>query len=128
MPVDPFLYFLGIVLALVDGFLNNIGILFQKLAINRLPEGKKVTKGLVKNKVWLFGFIVNGYLPLIFSIPAVLLIGPALLPGFEATGLIWLALASVKYLKERLSFGGSWDFPHGCLNLRSCIQRIRDRH
>jgi hypothetical protein len=102
MPVDPFLYFLGILLALIDGFLNNIGILFQKLAINRLPEGKKVTKGLVKNKVWLFGFIVNGYLPLIFSIPAVLLIGPALLPGLEATGLIWLALASVKYLKERL--------------------------
>jgi hypothetical protein len=102
MPIDPSWYLLGIVLALIDGFLNNIGILFQKMAINRLPEGKKVTRGLVKNKLWLFGFIVNGYLPMIFSIPAVLLIGPALLPGLEATGLIWLALASIRYLKERL--------------------------
>jgi uncharacterized membrane protein len=102
MPIDPFVYFVGIVLALADGFLNNIGILFQKMAINKLPEGKKVTKGLVKNKTWLFGFIVNGYAPMIFSIPAGLLIGQALLPGLEATGLIWLALASVRFLKERL--------------------------
>ncbi|WXG47211.1 MAG: hypothetical protein WED05_11225 [Candidatus Atabeyarchaeum deiterrae] len=102
MPIDPFWYSVGIVLALLDGFLNNIGILFQKMAINKLPEGKKVTKGLVKNKTWLFGFFVNGYAPMIFSIPAGLLIGQALLPGLEATGLIWLALASVRFLKERL--------------------------
>jgi hypothetical protein len=102
MSIDPFFYFVGVVLALFDGFLNNIGILFQKMAINRLPEGKKVTRGLVKNRLWLFGFIINGYAPLIFSIPAGLLIGQALLPGLEATGLIWLALASVRYLKERL--------------------------
>ncbi len=102
MSIDPFWYIVGIVLALGDGFLNNIGILFQKMAINKLPEGKKVTKGLLKNKLWLFGFIVNGYLPMIFSIPAGLLIGQALLPGLEATGLIWLALASVRFLRERL--------------------------
>jgi len=95
-------FFLGVVLGLSEGIVNNMGLVFQKLAINRLPEGKKVTRGLLKNKMWLFGFIMNGYLSMPFAILALALIGPALLPGLDAFGLIFLAIGSLKILKESL--------------------------
>jgi hypothetical protein len=79
-----------------------MGIVFQKMAINRLPEGQKVNRRLLKNKLWLFGFIMNGYMPLPFSMVALLLIGPTLVPGLEGSGMIFLALGSLKVLKERL--------------------------
>nr|MDO8099136.1 DMT family transporter [Candidatus Njordarchaeota archaeon] len=96
------IFLLGVALGLSEGIVNNMGIVFQKLAINRLPEGKKVTRGLLKNKMWLFGFIMNGYLSMPFAVAALALIGPALLPGLDAFGLIFLAIGSLKILKEHL--------------------------
>lgn len=95
-------YLLGILLGLASGFVNNMGLVFQKMAINKLPEGQKVTRRLLKNKLWLLGYIINGYLPMPFSIFALYYIGPALLPGLEGSGMIFLTIGSLKILKEDL--------------------------
>nr|MDO8099110.1 hypothetical protein [Candidatus Njordarchaeota archaeon] len=92
----------GILLGLASGFVNNMGLVFQKMAINKLPEGQKVTRRLLKNKLWLLGYIINGYLPLPFSVFALYFIGPALLPGLEGSGMIFLTMGSLKILRENL--------------------------
>jgi len=95
-------YSIGILLGLTSGFVNNMGLVFQKMAINKLPEGQKVTRRLLKNKLWLLGYTVNGYLPLPFSVFALYFIGPALLPGLEGSGMIFLTIGSLKILRENL--------------------------
>jgi hypothetical protein len=100
--ISPPVYALGIVLAIVGAAVNNLGVVFQKKAINALPVGKKVTRHLLKNRLWFSGFIMNNYLPMAFSFPALWFIGSTLEVGLEASGLIILALGSIRILKEKI--------------------------
>jgi len=95
-------YLIGISIALLSGFFNNLGIVFEKKALNKLPEGEKVGRHLLKNPLWLLGFIFNMILASILSIVAQFYIGPTLIPGLMASGLIVLALGSLKILNEDL--------------------------
>ncbi|NVM53444.1 MAG: hypothetical protein HWN66_07035 [Candidatus Helarchaeota archaeon] len=96
------LYWLGIAVALLAGASNNFGIVVEKKALNRLPEGQKVGRHLLKNRLWLLGFILNIVITSILVFYAEYLIGPTLVPGLEATGMIILAIGSLRLLKETI--------------------------
>jgi multidrug transporter EmrE-like cation transporter len=96
------IYWLGVLFGLLTGTFDNLGAVFQKKAINALPEGKKVTRGLLKNRLWLFGFFQTQVLTTIFFFVAQLMIGPTLTPALSGAGLIILAVGSLRILKERI--------------------------
>ena len=91
-------YIIGVVLAILSGVLNQSGQLLQKKAVNNLPEAVRQTKfmrTLLKNPLWIAGFILSiGCGTACFMI-AQDYIGPALVPGLMASGLIVLAIGSV---------------------------------
>jgi drug/metabolite transporter (DMT)-like permease len=96
-------YFLGILFALLAGIVVQIGVLIQKYVINKHSNDDKFFKSLAKSPLWILGLllqiVVGG---LVFYFIAIIYIGPALVPGLMAAGLIVLALGSVKILKEKL--------------------------
>ncbi|MHA1147307.1 MAG: hypothetical protein ACTSR8_03590 [Promethearchaeota archaeon] len=100
--MDAFTYLLGILFGLLAGVIFGTGTIMQKLAINRLPKDSELMRSLTKNKLWLTGFLFQFILGSIFMIFAQLIIGPALVPGLTATGLIVLAIGSIKIIGEDL--------------------------
>jgi hypothetical protein len=91
-------YIIGVVLAILSGVLNQTGQLMQKKAVNNLPEEirkSKFMRTLLKNPLWITGLVMSiGAGSACFMI-AQNYIGPALVPGLMASGLIVLALGSV---------------------------------
>jgi hypothetical protein len=96
------IYWLGIITGLLTGLFDNLGAVFQKKAINALPEGRKVGKHLLRNRTWLFGFFQTQVLTTIFFFVTVALIGPTLEPGLSGAGLVFLAVGSLRILRERI--------------------------
>jgi len=96
------LYWLGIAIGLLSGVSNNFGIVLEKKALNKLPDGKKVGRHLLKNPLWLMGFICNIIITTLLSFAAQFYIGPTLVPGLEATGMIILIVGSLRLLKESI--------------------------
>ena len=96
-------YLLGVILTILAGVVNNVAVVMQKYVINNLPKGeKKLMKTLIKKPMWFIGLIMQLAISGVLTIIAQLLIGPALVPGLMAAGLIILALGSVKILNESL--------------------------
>ena len=96
-------YFIGIVLALIAGTIVQIGALLQKFIVNKHSDDPKFFKSLVKSPVWILGLLMQVIIGgLGFYFIAIILIGPALVPGLMAIGLIVLAVGSIKILNEKL--------------------------
>ncbi|MFX1260013.1 MAG: hypothetical protein ACFFAN_19360 [Promethearchaeota archaeon] len=96
-------YFLGVLFAIFAGFIINIGVLLQKKIINKNKNELKFMVSLVKNPLWIFGILLQIVIGgLIFYLIAIIFIGPALVPGLMASGLIILSLGSVKLLNEKV--------------------------
>jgi len=115
-------YLLGVLVAIFSGVINNIGALLQKKVVNDLPpesREQRFMRALLKNPLWLFGLFCQVGLGMIAFVIAQDLIGPALVPGLMASGLIVLALGSVKLMGEKLSlseyFGIFWMMLGMCL-------------
>lgn len=100
--MDASLYWLGVLFAIFSGVANNIGIVMQKKVVNDLSSEAKFTRSLIKNPLWLLGFSMQLALGTVFFIFAQIYIGPALVPGLMAAGLIVLAIGSVKIIGETL--------------------------
>ena len=96
-------YWLGVSLAISSGLSNHIGTVLQKKVINELPNESKFFRSLVKERLWLIGLILQYGLGAIFYMAAQFFIGPALIPGFMASGLIVLAIGSIKIVGETLN-------------------------
>lgn len=96
------LYILGVFLAVISGILNNIGTVLQKKVINRFRSEPDYMKKAIKNGLWLFGLVLQIIIGSAFFMAAQLFIGPALIPGLMAAGLIALAIGSVKLVGESL--------------------------
>ena len=98
-------YLVGVALAVSSGVFNQFGQLLQKKAVNEVPRDardQRFMRTLLKNPVWLIGFVMAiGAGSAAFMI-ATDKIGPALVPGLMASGLIVLAIGSVKMNHERL--------------------------
>ncbi len=96
-------YLLGILFALIAGVVVNFGVIMQKLVINKCVEKKDFMKSLVKSPMWVAGLllqiVVGG---LFFYAIAIIFIGPAIVPGLMAGGLIVLTIGSTRILNEKL--------------------------
>lgn len=98
------LYIVGLLMGILCGVANNIGMLLEKYVINKIPieeRNKKFFRKLVTNKVWLLGFSLDIGISTIFYIVGQLLVGPTLMPGLGAFGLIFMAIGAVKLIKEK---------------------------
>jgi drug/metabolite transporter (DMT)-like permease len=96
-------YFIGIILALIAGIIVQIGVLIQKYIINKHSDDPKFIRSLIKSPLWILGLLLQIIIGgLGFYLIAIILIGPALVPGLMAVGLIVLAVGSVKILNEKL--------------------------
>ncbi|MCP4760283.1 MAG: hypothetical protein GY870_00785 [archaeon] len=99
-------YIFGVILAILSGVFNNLGMLLEKMSINDVRENvpnKEFRKNLLRRKKWWSGFILSFGISTIFSMSATSIIGPTLTPGLNATGLIILAIGSVKIIGESLN-------------------------
>ena len=99
-------YILGVVTAVFCGTCMQAGILLQKKVVNDMsPEEKEhhFLRTLLKNPRWLTGLFLEYGLGTVTFMTAQGLIGPALVPGLMASGLIVLAVGSVKLIGETLN-------------------------
>jgi hypothetical protein len=99
-------YLYGVVLAVASGVFNNVGTLLQKKVVNDLPaeaKEQRFFRSLVKNPLWLAGLLFQLAIGTVFFMLAQIYIGPALIPGLMAVGLIILAIGSVKLIGESLT-------------------------
>ncbi len=95
-------YLLGVFLAILSGSINNIGLVFQKKVVNEVPPEAKFFRSLVKKPLWITGLLMELAIGSVFFMIAQIYIGPALIPGLMAFGLIFLAIGSVKIVGETL--------------------------
>jgi uncharacterized membrane protein len=82
------------------------GIILQKKAVNDMPTADKTQRflaTLLKNPRWLGGLALEYGVGTCAFMIAQSLIGPALVPGLMASGLIVLAIGSVKIIGEALN-------------------------
>jgi drug/metabolite transporter (DMT)-like permease len=100
--IDPSLYWLGVLLAVGSGILNNIGTVMQKKVVNDRKSDEKFMRSLIKNPAWFFGLLLQLAGGSVLFMLAQIYIGPALIPGLMALGLIVLAIGSVKIIGEKL--------------------------
>ncbi|MBN2153134.1 MAG: hypothetical protein JW839_16900 [Candidatus Lokiarchaeota archaeon] len=98
-------YPIGIVLGITAGVCLNIGFILQKKAVNDIPpeaRSKKLLGTLVRTPIWLVGLVVQILGSAVLVMIAQFFIGPALLPGLMAAGLIAMAVGAARILKETL--------------------------
>ena len=98
-------YWLGVLLAISSGVCSNLGSVFQKKAVNEIPQEEREQKffrTLIRKPWWLFGMLIQYGFAASFLILAQVYIGPALVPGLVASGLIVLAIGSIKLVGESL--------------------------
>lgn len=100
-------YIIGVVIAVFCGICMEIGILIQKKVVNDISvedRKQRFLATLLKNPRWMGGLLLEYGVGSAAYMIAQNLIGPALVPGLMAAGLIVLAIGSVKIIGETLSF------------------------
>ena len=101
------LYYMGILMALLATIMFNIAPVFQKQALDKMPEMDKgnVLKSflsLFKNKRWLTGFLIFLLASIPFAI-ATFWTGISVVQPLQSFGFIVLVIASSKMLGEKLN-------------------------
>ncbi len=99
--VDNF-YWLGVFLAILAGSTTQSGSVLQKKAVNEVSGEPEFMRSLVRRPIWILGIFLSYGVSSIFYLTAQIYIGPALLPGLMAFGLIALVLGSTKIVGEKL--------------------------
>jgi len=79
-------------------------LILEKHVINKMPDEAKLMKSLVKEPLWLFAIFIRFGIGSLLFIFAQIIIGPAITPGLMASGLIILAIGSIKILGEKLNY------------------------
>jgi len=77
-------------------------MLLQKQVIVKLPKDAKFMRSLIKEPRWIVGLILGYVIAGVFYVFAIGFIGPALVPGLLALGIIFLAIGSVKIIGDSL--------------------------
>jgi len=98
-------YIIGVILAILGGVVNSIGVIFQKKVVNEIPKenrDEKFIRTLFKSPLWVLGFIFVMAFSAVFFLSAQVFIGGALVPGLAAMGMIVLVIGSVKIIGEHL--------------------------
>lgn len=97
------IYWIGVFLAILGGFSHYLGLILEKYVINKMPDEAKLMKTIIKEPLWLFAIFIRFGTGSILFIFAQIMIGPAIIPGLMASGLILLAIGSIKILDEKLN-------------------------
>ncbi|MHA1377319.1 MAG: hypothetical protein ACTSRG_02945 [Candidatus Helarchaeota archaeon] len=95
-------YWLGVLFAILSGIFANIGTVMMKKVVNEVENDVKFLRNLIKEPVWIAGLLLSNAIGTTFFIIAQIFIGPTLIPGLMAAGLIFLAIGSVKIVGEEL--------------------------
>jgi hypothetical protein len=114
-------YAWGVVFALLAGVASQAGHVCQKLVVNQVAgpagpatdDGAKPASGLqpgffarlLRRPLWLAGVSLEIGVSTVFFLLAQVRVGPALIPGLMAVGLIVLAVGSAWVVREPLRFG-----------------------
>jgi len=99
-------YIIGVLVAIICGVVSTVGVMLQKQVVNSVPlqsREKGLMRQLIKRPLWLLGLFMQLGLGAATYMIAMDLIGPALVPGLMASGLIVLAIGSVKLMGETLN-------------------------
>ena len=97
------MYSVGVALAIASGVAHNIGIVLQKKVVNQIAADRQgFFSRLVRHPLWLAGFVIHMGLGSALFLLAQVRLGPALIPGLMAAGLLVLVLGSIWILKEQL--------------------------
>jgi len=95
-------YWIGIIFAILAGQSHYFGLIIEKTVINKLAPEAKLMKNLVRTPRWLFAIFIRFGLGSILFLLAQIYIGPAIVPGLMASGLIILTIGSIKIIREKL--------------------------
>jgi drug/metabolite transporter (DMT)-like permease len=97
-------YPLGVASAVLAGATNYLGLALQKKAVNGIPEDSRdrLMRKLLLHPLWALGLFLYIVLSTAFYMLAQYFIGPALVPGIMASGLMVLVVAAVVILGERI--------------------------
>ena len=99
------MYAWGIAFALLAGAASQAGHICQKLVVNQeAGRGKGFFARLLHRPLWLAGLLLEIGVSTVFFLLAQVRLGPALIPGLTATGLIVLAVGSAWIVREPLRF------------------------
>jgi hypothetical protein len=99
------LYALGVVLAVGSGTASNMGIVIQKRAVNELSPDKRddrFLRSLATRRTWIIGLLIQFAIGRVLMFASIAIIGPALVPGLLAVGLIPMAVGAAKIAGESL--------------------------
>lgn len=96
-------YWIGVSLAILSGMLNNFGTVLQKKVVNEFSGDSKFMRNIIKKPLWILGLVFGLGIGSILFLTAQVFIGPALIPGLMASGLIILAIGSIKIVGESLN-------------------------
>lgn len=99
-------YITGVALGILGGILTQFGQLLEKQAVNRVridSEARGFMRRLFKNRIWVLGVVFGLGGGTAAYMIAQSMIGPALTPGLMASGLIVLAIGSVRMNQETLN-------------------------
>lgn len=102
--MEPSIYSSGVLLAILGGFSHYFGLILEKYVINKMPDDAKLMKTLVKEPLWLSALFIRFGIGSLLFVFAQIIIGPAITPGLMASGLIILAIGSIKILGEKLNY------------------------
>ena len=102
--MEPSIYIGGVIFGVLGGFAHYFGLILEKYVINKMSNDDKLMKTLVREPLWLFAIFVRFGIGSILFIFAQIIIGPAITPGLMASGLIILAIGSIKILGEKLNY------------------------
>jgi len=98
-------YLIGVVAAIAAGIAFNVALLIQKLALRKTSRDAGLMRQLLHSPLWLAGFAVQFIIGVPLNILAQATIGPTILPGLMAIGLIVLAIGATRLAGERLLSG-----------------------
>ncbi len=96
-------YFLGVSAAITGGMAFYLGMVLQKAAVRKLEEHHRLMLQLIRNPLWLKGFAIQFFIGVPLNLAAAALIGPVIIPGLMATGLIVLVIGSIRISHEAFS-------------------------
>jgi len=102
--MEPSIYIGGVIFGILGGFSHYLGLITEKHVINKMPVELKLMKTLIKEPLWLFAIFIRFGIGSLLFIFAQMIIGPAITPGLMASGLIILAIGSIKILGEKLNY------------------------
>ena len=97
-------YIIGVAAAIVAGITFNLGLVIQKIAVNRTNSQAGLLRQILRSPTWLAGLTLQIFIGAPLNLYAAAEIGPVLLPGLMALGLIVLAIGAVKIVHERVGW------------------------